>query len=340
MPQALALLEELLRDAQVNNNDYNNMVSLMLKGRQDSKLNQITCFAHLEEYGMYGPHNALRDEMTEKELRETDPQALLDLLRDLAQYQHQVLYYGPLSQKELDKCVTQHHPTDKNLKPAPEGEPYQLQAAKQPEVFIAPYDAKNIYMRMYYNEGRQTNLDERATIELFNEYYGSGMNAIVFQEMREVRGLAYHASANYAIPSKKGEKESFNTFIITQNDKMTDCIRQFREILDKMPQSEAAFQIAKDGLLKLLASERTLKFAVIMAYIEAQKQGYDFDINKKVYEDLQGLTLKDITTFEQQQMANKTGRYLILGDEKELDIAALEKIAPIRRLSLEEIFGY
>ena len=39
-------------------------------------------------------------------------------------------------------------------------------------------------------------------------------------------------------------------------------------------------------------------------------------------------------------MAGKTGRYLILGDEKELDIAALEKIAPIHRLSLEEIFGY
>ena len=33
-------------------------------------------------------------------------------------------------------------------------------------------------------------------------------------------------------------------------------------------------------------------------------------------------------------------RYLILGDEKELDIESLEKIAPIRRLTLEEIFGY
>ena len=39
-------------------------------------------------------------------------------------------------------------------------------------------------------------------------------------------------------------------------------------------------------------------------------------------------------------MAGKPYRYLILGDEKELDIKGLEKIAPIRRLTLEEIFGY
>ena len=39
-------------------------------------------------------------------------------------------------------------------------------------------------------------------------------------------------------------------------------------------------------------------------------------------------------------MGHKPYRYVILGDEKELDIKALEQIAPVRRLSLEEIFGY
>ena len=39
-------------------------------------------------------------------------------------------------------------------------------------------------------------------------------------------------------------------------------------------------------------------------------------------------------------MANKTYRYMILGDEKELDMKELEKIAPVKRLTLEDIFGY
>jgi hypothetical protein len=59
-----------------------------------------------------------------------------------------------------------------------------------------------------------------------------------------------------------------------------------------------------------------------------------------VYNTLPNLNLNDIVKFEQQSMAGKPYRYLILGDEKELDIEGLEKIAPIRRLTLEEIFGY
>jgi hypothetical protein len=59
-----------------------------------------------------------------------------------------------------------------------------------------------------------------------------------------------------------------------------------------------------------------------------------------MYRDLQNVTLQDIVRFEQQQVARKPYRYIILGDEKELDMKSLEKIGPIRRLSTEEIFGY
>ena len=193
---------------------------------------------------------------------------------------------------------------------------------------------------MYCNEGRQTNLEELATINLYNEYFGGGMNGIVFQEMREARGLAYNAWAVYRTPSKKGEPEYFMTHIITQNDKMMDALNQFREILDKMPQSKAAFQVSKDALTKQMASQRTTKFGIILAYLNAKRQGYDFDINKKVYDDLQNLTLQDIATFEQNNVAGKTGCYFILGNEEELDMASLGQIAPIRRVTLKDIFGY
>ena len=74
----------------------------------------------------------------------------------------------------------------------------------------------------------------------------------------------------------------------------------------------------------------------------ADMHGYriDYDINEKIYNALPGLGLQDIVDFEKAQMANKAYRYIILGDEKELDMEALEKIGPIRRLTTEDIFGY
>jgi predicted Zn-dependent peptidase len=130
------------------------------------------------------------------------------------------------------------------------------------------------------------------------------------------------------------------TYIITQNDKMMDCVREFNNIVGTIPQSEAAFALAKDALMKKLASRRTVRGGVLNSYISAQRLGLDYDINSVVFKALPNLKLNDIVKFEQQSMAGKPYRYLILGDEKELDIEGLEKIAPIRRLTLEEIFGY
>jgi predicted Zn-dependent peptidase len=166
------------------------------------------------------------------------------------------------------------------------------------------------------------------------------MNGIVFQELREARGLAYNAAAYYSRPAKKGKPESFFTHIITQNDKMMDCVRQFHQILDTIPQSEAAFQIAKDAVVKQLASQRTQKMSVLYSYLSMKKLGLDYDLNEKIYRDVQHLTLQDIIRFSKQTISNKPYRYIILGDEKELDMKALEKIGPIHRLTTEQVFGY
>ena len=232
------------------------------------------------------------------------------------------------------------HKTAKKLADVPKGKPYVRQEATSNEILIAPYDAKNIYMMMYHNEGRDWNAEQEGVVDLFNEYYGGGMNGIVFQEMREARGLAYSASARYNTPAKKDEKEFYQTYIITQNDKMMDAVNHFHVILNEMPASETAFNIAKDAATKQLASLRTTKFGVISAYLVAQRKGIDYDLNEKVYNALPALKLQDIVGFEKQLMANKAYRYIILGDEKELDMKALEKFGPIKRLTTEEIFGY
>ena len=80
--------------------------------------------------------------------------------------------------------------------------------------------------------------------------------------------------------------------------------------------------------------------SIINAWLNAKRLGIDYDLNEKIYEQLPQLKLQDIVNFERQNMANKPYRYIILGDEKNLDIQSLEKIAPIKRLSLEDIFGY
>ena len=340
MPKALELLENFLQNAKADKDAYDMGVGLILKARADAKKNQRICFDALFNYAIYGPYNPFRNEMTAQQLREADPQTLLSLLRDIKNYEHTILYYGPLSEKKLSKAISKAHKTPEKLMVPPQNRPYTEQPTPQNEILIAPYDAKNIYMRMYHNELKKWEPKNQPVITLFNEYYGGGMNGIVFQELREARGLAYNAGAAYQRPTRKGMTERYFTHIITQNDKMMDCVREFHNILNNMPQSESAFNIAKDAVTKQLASQRTTKFNVINAWIMAKLVDLDYDLSQTIYEELPHLKLNDIADFAKQNIANKPYRYVILGDERNLDMKSLQQIAPVKRVSLEEIFGY
>ena len=342
MVPALQRLEDQLRNAQPDPEAYEQMVELLLKTRSDNKQDQEECYLALSSYGIYGEYNSTRNVMSEQQLRQTKPQELISLLKQLSNYEHTVLYYGPQSQEALEAMLTKYHQVPAKRMAATEGKPYLKQPTTQNEVWIAPYDAKNIYMRMYHNDETQWTPDRAAVQALFNEYFGAGMNGIVFQELREARGLAYDAYAYYSRPTEKGRSECFFTHIVTQNDKMMDCVREFHHILDSLPQSQGAFNIAKESLTKQLSTLRTTKFAVFNAYLRAKKLGIDYDLNQRIFNDLPSLQLKDIVEFEKQQMAGRACRYLILGNEEELDIEALRKLtgAQLRRVTLEEAFGY
>lgn len=340
MPEALSLLEHVLKHAKVDTSAYSKYVSVLDKSRADEKLNQRPNFSALQEYGVFGPYNPCRNILSTAQLNETEPQQLLDLMKNIGEYEHDILYYGPLTTAELEKVISERHEIPAQLKAVPQNRHYVMQLTPHNEILLAPYDAKNIYMAMYHIEDTPFNAEEVGVKALFNEYFGSGMSSIVFQEMREARGLAYNAYAGYIEPSYKDQYEHGMTRIITQNDKMIDCLTHFHEILDAIPQSETSFQVAKDALTKRIASARTTKYGLINAWLYAQQRGIDFDENERIYNSIPSLTLDDVVEFAKRHMAHKTYRYVILGDERELDMKSLEQYGPVKRLTTEEIFGY
>lgn len=340
LPAALVLLDEVLNNSKADAEVYNALVDQVLKERMEAKQNQQQCFNFLYQYGLHGAKNDYTNMMSEAEMRSTSPQTFVDLAKSLSTYKYTVLYYGPSTVDELSAAIAKNHKTAKKLADVPVNKEFEWTQTPQSEIIIAPYKANNIYMRMINNEAKPLALERRPVIRLFNEYFGGSMNAIVFQELRESRGLAYNASAYYNPSTRTDEPEFWFEHIISQNDKMIECINTFKEITDDMPQSETAFEIAKNSVMKTLASERTTKFDIISNYLISKDLGVDYDLNRVAYESIPNLKLADIVRFEQQSIKGKPLRYVILGDENELDIPALEKIAPVKRVTLEEIFGY
>jgi len=340
LASALTLMENHIQNAKADQNVYNMFVEQILKTREDSKKEQKACFSALWNYALYGNYNPTTNVMTAEQLKQTSPQTLIDLLKNLKNYQHTVLYYGPSEMQDVIAIIDKNHKTGKTLAPALTNTPYVQQQTPANEVVIAPYDAKNIYFRKLHNEGRKWNINEAATQSVFNEYFGGGMNTIVFQELREARGLAYNANAYYNSPSRQSDTEYVQEHIISQNDKMVDCIDVFGEITERLPQSESAFQLAKQNIEKSLQCNRITRYSALNYYFQMKRLGLTTDLNETIYRNLPSVTLDSIVNFEKQTMANKPWKYVILGNEKELNMDALQKIGSITRLSLEDIFGY
>ncbi len=340
MGEAMQLFEKLLADAQVNPEAYANLVADMLKSRQDAKLNQTQNFSRLISYGMYGSKSPATNLMTEAELKALNPQELVDRIHQQNNYEHRILYYGPSKSKDLLAIVDKYHRIPKVLKKVPAATEYPYLPTTSTKVIIAPYDAKQIYMTQLSNLEKKFDPAIESSRQLYNDYFGGGMNSIVFQEMREARGLAYSAMATLSSPNRLQYPYMMRSQIATQNDKMLDAINTFNDIINNMPESDAAFKLAKEGIIARLRTDRIIRSSVIWSYINAQDLGLNTDSRISLYNDVQNMTLKDVTDFQQKWVKGRTYTYCILGDKNELDMEKLKEIGPIQEVTTEEIFGY
>ena len=305
LPTALALMEEHVLTAKPDDNVLKELVKDHIKAHNDAQKDQYACFAQLNQLGIYGADAQKKRTLLPKQMNKMSSADLLTRLRNLVPAIERVAYYGPLTEQEVKAMLTSSRLLAQ-ADPAKRIQPKHVekQQVKKTEVLVAPYKANNVFIFAYANWGEVYNPKDLAIIKLFNEYFDGSMGGIVFQEMREARALCYSSWAGYATPDYKGETNYFTKGVMSQNDKLKECILTLDTLCNAMPMSQNAFDNAKDALLK------------------------------------QKLTLDDVIKFQQNHVADRTYRYMILGDPKELDMNFLKTLGPVKKLTLKDIFIY
>ena len=339
IPAAMSIVEDLIYNAVPNEDILANLKADMLKERADAKLNQGRCFSALQNYVLLGKGFISKTTLTDKQIEELTSEDLLGRIRDLMEYSHEVSYYGPATEAEVKTLICENHRIAEELKPLTLRYPEAVPTPSS-KVYLAQYDAKQIYYLQYSNNKEKLDLDSDPYIKLYNEYFGGGMNAIVFQEMREARGLAYSASGRLLEPEYKDDSYKYFAFIATQNDKMQTAIEAFDEIINDMPESETAFNIAKEALATRCRTERISGRNILSSYRTAREMGVTEPRSKKVFENLPALTLEDVKATQEKWVKDRTYCYGILGDIKNLDTDYLKTLGQVEILTLEDIFGY
>ena len=81
-----------------------------------------------------------------------------------------------------------------------------------------------------------------------------------------------------------------------------------------MPESEAAFQVAKTSILSNIRTSRTTGASVLNEYLNLEDLGLTEDRDKAVFEKVQGMTLADVKATQEKWVKGRTYAYGLLGN--------------------------
>ncbi|HPE33975.1 MAG TPA: insulinase family protein [Bacteroidales bacterium] len=340
LKSALILFEDLLMNARGNKKDLEAYIQNVKKSRLDSKANQRSNFQALVNYATYGPENPSTNTLSNEELEMLTVDKLITTLQQLWRVEHTIVFYGPQTLNELVNLTEIHHKVPKTLASIEQTNKFIPKETEKEKVYFAHYEANQSYLQTI-SKGIPFDKEIIPLVNMYNTYFGGGMNAIVFQEMREKRGLAYSSSSAYRQPSTPDGFFMNTSFIATQNDKVIDAFEAFNELFKNIPLSENAFKLAKDQIITDIRTQRITKSGIIFSYLNDKKMGYESDRRKILYENIPGMTLKDVETFNKNYIKEKPKTYVILGHRDQVDFKEIEtRFGPVIKLTESDLFIY
>ncbi|OIQ27519.1 MAG: peptidase M16 [Bacteroidetes bacterium MedPE-SWsnd-G2] len=338
LPKGLELLEHLWSNAVPDAEAFNKYVDQIGKSRQDGKSQKGNILRNgLLNYGKYGENSRLRNIMQISELKGLDPEELVGIVKDLRNYSHRVFYYG----KDIDMAVNAlntHHSVPAETVEYPEAMAYVEQETGG-NVYYVDFDMVQSEM-MFLAKGEAFKAENMAASRLFNTYFGSGLSSIVFQEIRESKSLAYSAYAAYSTARKKENSNYVMAYIGTQANKMPQAVEAMMDLMSNMPEAEEQFNAAKEATLKKIAAQRITKSNIFWSYEGLKDLGITEDYRKDMYNAIQNMTIQDLHTFFNENIKGENYNVMVIGNKKDIDFKALEKLGKVQEMDVDYLFNY
>ncbi len=333
--KGLDLILQWLQHAKADQVVYDDFVQTILESRDAAKKDKNRIMSGLLNYAKFGTDSRFRNSIPADELKKINPSELILKVAELLKLDYEIFYYGQsIEEIKLDlekqlEPISLENPTKKEF-PEPE---------TGGKVYFSNYDMVQVEMSRVA-KGKDVEVRDLGKINVFNEYFGRGLSSIVFQEMRESKSLAYSAYVSYQPNQELLHPDYVQTYIGTQPDKLGIAIETLQNLLDEFPQVEGQFQSAKTAALKKIEAGRIKRTNIYFNTLQLRKLGIKEDHRKWMYEEIQKLTLDELTTFFKSHIQPLKFNTLLLGKKENLDTKAVENLGIFAELTLEDIFGY
>ncbi|MFA7693123.1 MAG: insulinase family protein [Candidatus Hydrogenedentales bacterium] len=335
---SLRLLSEMVENPSVDSETLEELKQIILVQREDAKKDPDTLSAAVVNYARYGDESPWLNMIPAEEVRALTAQELHDAIRSALKSRHSLLYSGTLAPEEV---LTQYKEIFIHQESLDEPVPYKSLAVHKPEeneIYFLERPMTQTHVTIEFGDV-PFDPELNAAIKLYNNYFSGSMSGIVFQELREVRALAYIVGANYRQGDRVSDTNILTGIIQTQADKTIEAVTAFVDLLDNLPQSDERYKAVKEAALNNLRSGRISFRAIPLLVLALRYRGLDYDPREKEYATIMAAETDDLLfQFHREHIQGKKKMISIIGEAERVDFDALKEIAPVKEVTVKDIF--
>jgi len=262
-----------------------------------------------------------------KQLQAVKADALKKVLGTYLKRKHRTSYFGPRTKDDAAKVIALGD--GKLASRGPRVDKY----AAAGTVYLTDQDTAQTQVLITW-PGKAINENDRAYGSVLGEYMGS----LLYQQVREARGLAYSVWGGFSSGGKKSDQSAMIAYVGTQGDKTHDSIDAVLETMN-LPFEDSRIARAKSSIEENHRVERFPPRFVANIVWAWQDQGVKGDPRAARTKAALALDKAALEKWTKAGIAGKSS-VSIVGNAKKIDKAKLGKLGKVEEVPVAKLFGY
>ncbi|MBI3551902.1 MAG: insulinase family protein [Elusimicrobia bacterium] len=333
---SLQLMKERFARPNIEPDMLKKMVDVQIGAHADTKKDPEAVYGALGEFTMKGKDSPVLNELSDKELLSLNEADLRALMKDFMDFKRRTAYVGNREPGELAKLLDEP------------GKAYAATAAHTPERFEKPSKPKVVFAHRDMVQAQvgvfaaDEILDPAHVVDytFYRQYLGGDMSAVLFQEIREARSLAYATWGGYNYASHKDDENFVYGGLGCQFDKTVEATTLLRDLVKSPPWSDKRFTETSKAIEENYRTNPIPFRMIPNTLMNWEDQGISGgDPRPGRFKRVLSYRLDDLKAFA-GRFPGKAMSVYILGSKDKVDLAGVKRLGDFEEKTLEQIFPY
>ncbi|MCA9692477.1 MAG: insulinase family protein, partial [Myxococcales bacterium] len=339
LPEALALVDELL------NAPAEDGAALRRLCRERWGLNLVAkrepevIADALREYVTFGRGSTYLRAVSTRELMGTRPRKLVKALQQARRHAVTIRYVGARRAAELAELARAKLHFPARLKPARPPVVRPRKVPKTDQVYWVKRRQSVQTQIILSVDGEPMTAALRPWADAYNEYFGGSMGGLLFQEVRELRALAYAVGGAYLEHAVAGQPGLLLIAAATQADKTLEAITVMRALVQDLPRKADRIPGLRSALVRSQEAAQP-GFRALQEYIHAWRlRGFNDDPRRGLLPAYARLELDDIARFHAAHIRDRPQTVMVVGDPRRVSKKELARFGEVHVVPTRKLFS-